>query len=737
MATIDPDTAHVLRLLGEGVAVLNPQRTHHESGEGGGDIDCAVSHLNLSWPLRLTGGWRLCQCLHYDGTAWYWILERGGEVLRLDTLEDPLGVGRYGFPTTLAWDGPDLEASPPARAAYLTVKRLRKGMESPDHWERIAELARASPQDYLSNMKRIFDRRSAERLSTTVLDGAVPDDALRIRSLAGQRLRRMTRGLDGVRLLSLSTRRVVERLTHPTGLVVLVVGPDGAGKSTLVDALLDSCHRLFRRTGRLHWRPGVLPTPASMMGHSELDVDLPHSKPVHGHLLSLALLAYHWADFAIGGTVRILPLRARSGLVIWERGWWDVAVDPTRYRLQVPSWLVRALGLTLPKPDLALVLEAPAEVILERKSELTAKELERQRDAWKGVLPRGVPRVFLDAQKPPGHVAEEGRESIVRVLEKRAMARLGPGWATLPGARSSRWWIPRGPRAASLSVLSKNLPIAGSERRIWRTALRVAQLGASRLLPRATGPPSVVREALAPYIRPGDSIAVSESNHEDRYLAQVVSKDGVCRIVSKMATDQLGQRALSNEVQAIAAFGSRLSPPLSAPRVLASRPEGVVIFEGISWRPRPRPWLLRPGIAFALGKLFAATREDQEEVVGFSHGDFTPWNLLEGHNRWVLINWEAARTGVVAFFDLFHYLIEAHLVLCQPSVTALRQGLAGVGWVGSALEAYAEGAGVPRSDVDRFFALYLSEAAIMRSPSHVFTSELVRARRRLLTELLR
>jgi hypothetical protein len=65
----------------------------------GGDFDCAVQGLDRLRPMRADKSWRLCQCLRYDLSGWYWVLEREGEVIAIDTLDDPRGIGHYGFPT--------------------------------------------------------------------------------------------------------------------------------------------------------------------------------------------------------------------------------------------------------------------------------------------------------------------------------------------------------------------------------------------------------------------------------------------------------------------------------------------------------------------------------------------------------------------------------------------------------------------------------------------------------------
>jgi len=59
------------------------------------------------------------------------------------------------------------------------------------------------------------------------------------------------------------------------------------------------------------------------------------------------------------------------------------------------------------------VLEAPTEVLLDRKQEISAFELERQAAAWRRVpLPRGSEVVYLDASLDMDQVAKSSAEHI-------------------------------------------------------------------------------------------------------------------------------------------------------------------------------------------------------------------------------------------------------------------------------------------------------------------------------------
>jgi hypothetical protein len=699
----------VASLLGEQARILNlPRRL--DGNEGGGDVDCAVARLDPLWPLRLTDGWRLCQCLHYDISGWYWIIERAGDVWAIDTLDDRRGLSRDGFPTALTWaaatDG--VLAHTPVRAAYLSVKRMRKGMRECSEWQRIGELARTDPDAFENALRLVLGRRAGPALAKVALNGTPPDPRLWRRARRAQGFRRFRSPGLAVGIPLRSVLRILERLRRPTGLFVLIVGPDGAGKSTLTDLLPGRCGRLFRRSLRLHARPALLPRPGWFLGQPLADPTRPHARPPHGRGLSLAILAYHWFDFLLGSWLRIWPTRARTGLVLMERGWWDFAVDPRRSRLQTRVRVVQLLGRLLPHPDLVLRLEAPSAAIHERKAELPCQELERQTQEWRQVLPATLKSVALDARRPADELADQGTAAIADLLEERAVRRLGAGWAALPARRSPRWLLPRGPHEVAQRGLSVYQPVTFRSLMGWHAARRFAALGGFRLLPRATAPPKTVREALAPFVPPGGTFAVARANHPGRYVALLLAEDGEVDLVAKVATDEESWGALAREREALARLGPLMPAPVVAPRVIANG-EGILVLEAAAWAPRLRPWRLPEEVARALGTFFRMGRGNAQ---GLAHGDCAPWNLLRTAEGWTLVDWEHAREDAPPFFDLFHYLVQAHVLLGRPSREALLNGLEGHSWIGAALRAYSESADLDPGEARAGLSAYLETTAV-------------------------
>jgi thymidylate kinase len=505
------------------------------------------------------------------------------------------------------------------------------------------------------------------------------------------------------------------------GLRVLVGGPDGAGKSSLAAAHADGGRTLI-----VHWRPGVLPHPRSLLKHTTAGpVTHPHACEPHGPLISALRLAYFLADFWAGESLRLGPAARRGCIVIVERGWWDMAVDPRRYRLSVPPRIVLAVGRLVPKPDLVLVLDAPGEVLASRKQELPAHELERQRRAWLDLTIPGAEKVVLDATKPLEQVVADAREAIVAHLERRAVARLGAGWTNLPTRAAPRWWLPRGPRATAFTGISVYQPVTMRGRLGWEAARALARVGGFRLLRRGEAPPREVRVRLAPHLPPRTTYAVMRANHAGRYVALLVDEDGRAQAVAKVATTPEGEEALRREARAIAAWGGLLRPPLRAPRILAEA-EGVLLLEVVAFRPRRRPWLLPAAVALAVGAL---------EREGVSHGDLAPWNLLEEDGGFVLVDWESAGPVPAPAWDLCHWLVQAHALLGRPRRDELLAALERRGPLGEALRSYLEEAGVPLDDLPRLFREHVERTRGELDPQTEDGARGLAAREALLREL--
>jgi len=171
----------------------------------------------------------------------------------------------------------------------------------------------------------------------------------------------------------------------PSGIYVVILGPDGAGKSTLVNKILELMGPLFNSHRILQWRPQIIKPRARYSPY----FNPPHAKPPHGPVESILRIFMVLIDYWVGYPIVVLPLLARGCLLIYDRDFHDLLVDRLRYRYGGPDWLPDLAAKFLPQPEtLYITLDADTEVILSRKQEVAPNEIQRQRAAYANLAER-------------------------------------------------------------------------------------------------------------------------------------------------------------------------------------------------------------------------------------------------------------------------------------------------------------------------------------------------------------
>ena len=212
----------------------------------------------------------------------------------------------------------------------------------------------------------------------------------------------------------------VRQLAQPTGLFVVFLGADGSGKSTVIAQVERDMSPAFSGVKRYHLRPHF----GQDRSGSRVVTD-PHAEPPRSLPASVAKLGLWGADYLHGYLSDIRRQLAKETLVIFDRYYADLLVDAKRYRYGGPQALARAVGWLIPRPDLVILLDAPAKVLQSRKQEVTFAETVRQRQAYLDLVTGLSNGHVVDASQPLETVVTAANTVILDYLAERTAARLG------------------------------------------------------------------------------------------------------------------------------------------------------------------------------------------------------------------------------------------------------------------------------------------------------------------------
>ena len=287
-------------------------------------------------------------------------------------------------------------------------------------------------------LREVLIEAAGERLGTSLWQAAVqghPEISAEwthtLRRVIWWRAWRAAPGRTLVRYLAYLRAELALRFAPPVPWVA-VLGSDGSGKSTVVNALVQrfaTCP--YAKVLTCHWRPRVL-----ARTHGAEPVTDPHGRPSRGVVGSALRLVVLAADWLAGYWGRLVHLRAKGVIVVFDRMYFDLVVDPKRYRYGGGPRLARTLWWWLPRPDLVFFLDVAPDVLLSRKQEAVRPELERQRHAYTALVrqhPRGH---ILDGTRPVTAVVDDIQRVVRGWMVERSIASLTGvhGRAVMAGA---------------------------------------------------------------------------------------------------------------------------------------------------------------------------------------------------------------------------------------------------------------------------------------------------------------
>lgn len=331
-------------------------------------------------------------------------------------------------------------ASKGCEVVVTALKELMGGKKVPfKYYNRIINYCKEDKEGFISCLKPIY-----KDFCNEIYECCLNGDFNKLNSLNKKIKRKLKyKSFNSyTRYFKFSINRLLIKFKgfiKPKGMLIAFVGPDGSGKTTIIDKENELLSPFFSFTKKFHIRFGIFPELKTGFGFSsmkgkinkgEIDMKNANAKKKYTNkekgqgkrtlvsiLASWFVVLYYLIEFIIGGmiTKRIV---INNGLILYDRYFYDFFVQPTTRDLIMPYKKVLLSFVT--KPDIIIHLNADPHVVYSRKKELKVNEIEIQNLTMNKAL--GSLKMYHKINtdiKNPQTISVEAFRIIINELKRR------------------------------------------------------------------------------------------------------------------------------------------------------------------------------------------------------------------------------------------------------------------------------------------------------------------------------
>jgi thymidylate kinase len=306
-------------------------------------------------------------------------------------------------------------ASPEIEFGCVLANRIAKSHLDEQRQQRLVHLFEQDSTGCARQISHLLAPSSARLISMAARTGEFAEVHGQMPILRADLLARGKR----VSVIGHWARRIQRWLKPDCGLHVVFLGPDGVGKSTVIEAVRDHLADAFLGVEYRTFAPSLIPQ------RFQQEKKTPHELPPRSYFASLLKAAWWAVCYTLLYMITLRPPKARGRFVMNHRYLLDAIVDRKRYRYSGPQWMLKAIWAIAPKPDLIVLLDAEAETIWARKKEVALEETIRQRESYRALVEPLKFGKLVEASQPVEKVVADVDKLILDLLATRVSRRVG------------------------------------------------------------------------------------------------------------------------------------------------------------------------------------------------------------------------------------------------------------------------------------------------------------------------
>ena len=374
------------------------------------DIDTVINVPNIKGAIKLLDdtlvgtGWRVIQFWRHENYAADCVISNDKEFLQVDFCTHYERNGRIVLSVQELLDGKRMHKNfyvpkPQTEFTYILAKKILKQVFSDGSKQQLTALwkvmSEKEKKDTKIGLKRFIEEDEINEILECVESSRY--DLIDLKQVHKALIKKTFNIVDSLHYKVFDLRRRFERIVHPTGLFIVLLGVDGAGKTTIAGTLKKRYITAFRRIDHYHSRVRVLNDISQLKKDAApINASDPHGKKQKaGKFTSVIKFGYYFLDFLIGN-VKITVAKIRSTLVLVERYYYDYSIDKVRYNLNLSDKFLSFFGHFILKPDVIFILTGDSKKLMDRKHEITINEIDEQKKKLNDRFINNPKAVFID-----------------------------------------------------------------------------------------------------------------------------------------------------------------------------------------------------------------------------------------------------------------------------------------------------------------------------------------------------
>jgi len=325
---------------------------------------------------------------------------------------------------------------PGAEAVCLVMKELLfEGGVRARYYERIRDLVRTDKNRFIEGLMDVLNRKMTLEILRLILSGKWNQlKRLRWRLILKLATRRLVR--TPLITASLCMRhfylRAKERVQPWGGFLLVLIGPDGAGKTTIAKALLKSpfIKRLFSAGVYIYRRFPLFPELKTFLPSFlkrrlspslNLTTGMREDEAPAGIVRCTLYLLYYGLEYFLGRIWLWKVSKRGNRIIVFDRYWYEFIFQ--RWYQRCPKFLLNLLGILAAKPDALIFLDVTPEVAYKRKREKPLTEIQRLHRLCKETIVRS-PNGYTLRTNEIDQAVRKLEEIIVEQLTERSLSRM-------------------------------------------------------------------------------------------------------------------------------------------------------------------------------------------------------------------------------------------------------------------------------------------------------------------------